>query len=411
MLVGLKILFIIAIMGGLIAYMGDKLGTKVGKRKMSLFGLRPKHTSIIVTIVTGLLVAATTVGVLTITSQSVRTALFGMDQLRADMNRLTAEVAAKNAELERGKALLEANKKELADRMSEIEEIRKEVEQSRQELADAEAAKYATEAELSALQASYDAASKKLAALEATRASMEKHIAELQKTQEELKTGIIHLREGTILFQVDQLLTQAVVRNGLNHNDAREAVNNIIEDTNKLVLRRLGVEDHGETVVYVDRQNVEVAISKVEEAKTPMVIQVVAAGNIISGEPAVATIQVYPQQFIYKSGDVISTAVIDGGSNAQVNMLRFLKQVNEQAKIKGVIPDSLSGDIGTIPGDELFTAIRRISMMHGKVHVEAYADGDTYSSGPIHIKLRITQVTDTGKLIKSIILSNEASPF
>lgn len=58
MLVGLKILVIIAIMGGLIAYMGDKLGTKVGKRRMSLFGLRPKHTSIIVTIVTGLLVAA-----------------------------------------------------------------------------------------------------------------------------------------------------------------------------------------------------------------------------------------------------------------------------------------------------------------------------------------------------------------
>ncbi len=401
MLVGLKILIIIAIMGGLIAYMGDKLGTKVGKRRMSLFGLRPKHTSIIVTIVTGLLVAAATVGVLTITSQSVRTALFGMDQLRADMNQLTAEVTAKNAELKRGQELLEANKKELADRMAEIETIRKEVEQSRQELADAEAAKIATEAELSALQASYDEASKKLAALEATRASMEKHIADLQKTQEELKTGIIHLREGTILFQVDQLLAQAVVRNGLSHNEARDAVNSIVEDTNKLVLRRLGVEDNGESVVYVDRQNMEVAISKVEESKTPMVIQVVAAGNIIAGEPAVATIQVYRQQFIYKSGDVISTAVIDGGSNAQVNMLRFLKQVNEEAKSKGVIPDSLSGDIGTIPGDELFSAIRRIGMLHGKVYVEAYADGDTYSSGPVHIKLRITQMTDTGKLIKT----------
>ena len=63
MVVGVKILIIIALMGGLIAYMGDKLGTKVGKRRMSLFGLRPKHTSIIVTIVTGLLVAAATVGV------------------------------------------------------------------------------------------------------------------------------------------------------------------------------------------------------------------------------------------------------------------------------------------------------------------------------------------------------------
>ena len=58
MLVGVKILIIIALMGGLIAYMGDKLGTKIGKRRMSLFGLRPKHTSIIVTIVTGLLVCS-----------------------------------------------------------------------------------------------------------------------------------------------------------------------------------------------------------------------------------------------------------------------------------------------------------------------------------------------------------------
>ena len=39
-------------------------------------------------------------------------------------------------------------------------------------------------------------------------------------------------------------------------------------------------------------------------------------------------------------------------------------------------------------------------MLHGKVYVEAYADEDTYSSGPVHIKLRITQITDTGKFIK-----------
>ena len=43
---------------------------------------------------------------------------------------------------------------------------------------------------------------------------------------------------------------------------------------------------------------------------------------------------------------------MDGGSNAQSSMLQFLKQVNEKAKAKGIIPDSLSGDIGTIPGDD-----------------------------------------------------------
>ncbi|MDU1299687.1 MAG: DUF3084 domain-containing protein, partial [Veillonella sp.] len=325
-------------------------------------------------------------------SQSVRTALFGMDQLRADMKQLNDEVAAKTQELIRGQALLEQNKQELAERMAEIEQIRKEVDATKAELASAQAAKDATEAELATLQASYDEVSKKLADLEATRAKMEAHIKDLQTTQEQLQNGIIHLREGTILFQVDQLLAQAVVRPGLSEEDSNAAIKNIIDDTNKLVLRRLGMEDQGQAVVYVDRQNIEVATQKLNSAKTPMVVQVVAAGNIIAGEPAVAVIQVYPQQFIYKNGEVIYSAVMDGGPNAQSAMLQFLKQVNEKAREKGIIPDSLSGDIGTIPGDDLFTAIRRIATIHGKVHVEAYVDGDTYSSGPVHLKLRITQM-------------------
>ena len=400
MVVGVKILIIIALMGGLIAYMGDKLGTKVGKRRMSLFGLRPKHTSIIVTIVTGLLVAAATVGVLSFTSQSVRTALFGMDQLRADMKHLNEEVAAKTQELIRGKALLEQNKQELEERMAEIEQIRREVDATKAELASAQVAKDATEAELASLQSSYAEVSKKLADLEATRAKMEAHIKDLQNTQEQLHNGIIHLREGTILFQVDQLLAQAVVRPGLSAEDSNAAIKHIIDDTNQLVLRRLGIEDQGQAVVYVDRQNIEVATQKLIDSKTPMVVQVVAAGNIISGEPAVALIQVYPQQFIYKNNEVIHSTVMDGGSNAQSSMLQFLKQVNEKAKAKGIIPDSLSGDIGTISGDDLFTAIRRVSTMHGKVHVEAYVDGDTYSSGPVHLKLRITQMPALNDRVK-----------
>ena len=162
-----------------------------------------------------------------------------------------------------------------------------------------------------------------------------------------------------------------------------------------------GLENQGERVVYVDRQNTEIAIQKIVDAKTPMVLQVTAAGNIIAGEPAIATIHVYPQQFIYKSGDLIYSSVIDGGFNAQGTMIQFLKQVNEHGRERGVIPDSLTGDIGTIPGDELFSAIRRVSTMQGKVHVEAIADGDTYASGPVHIKLRITQVPSVGILSNS----------
>lgn len=56
---------------------------------------------------------------------------------------------------------------------------------------------------------------------------------------------------------------------------------------------------------------------------------------------------------------------------------------NESVLRQRIILIPLSCDIGTIR-DDLFTAIKRISIMRGKVHVEAYSDGDTYSSGPVH---------------------------
>ena len=44
---GVLLILVLVITGGAIAFIGDRLGSKVGKKKLSLFGLRPRHTSII----------------------------------------------------------------------------------------------------------------------------------------------------------------------------------------------------------------------------------------------------------------------------------------------------------------------------------------------------------------------------
>ncbi len=393
MLVGLKILFVIAIMGGIIAYMGDKLGTKIGKRRISLFGIRPKHTSILVTIVTGLLVAATTVGVLTITSQSVRTALFGMDQLRAEMNSLNEEVAKKTQELVDGQAKLDASKKELAERTSELDVVKADVVASREEMEEARAARDAMGQELVSVQDAYKESASKLVDLQAARKVMEAHIGDLQVTQKELEFGLTHLREGTIIFRVDELLSQALVRPGLTEEESRLAISNILNDTNGLILRKLGLEE-SQSVIYVSRTNIDEATKTITNAKEPMVVQVIAAGNVIVGEPAVAEIHVYPQQLIYKNEAVIDSIIIQGGGNGRYNMINFLREVNAKAKAKGVIPDTLTGDVGNISSDELVAIIKRIDSTLGKVRVEAIAAGDTYSSGPVQIHLRVTDVSE-----------------
>lgn len=73
------LIVVLVLTGGVIAFIYDRLGSKVGKKKLSLFGLRPRHTSILVIIITGILITTVTFGILAIASKDVRTALFGMN--------------------------------------------------------------------------------------------------------------------------------------------------------------------------------------------------------------------------------------------------------------------------------------------------------------------------------------------
>ena len=64
-----------------LAVLGDSVGTKYGKKRISLFGLRPKHTSRLITAFTGGFIAVGILGVMSALSADVRTALFGMKMI------------------------------------------------------------------------------------------------------------------------------------------------------------------------------------------------------------------------------------------------------------------------------------------------------------------------------------------
>src|SRR5947207_15579591 len=70
----LGLLFLLAV-SGFIAYTGDLLGRRFGKKRLSAFGLRPKHTAILFTVVSGVLVAVLTLGTAVGISPTVRLAL------------------------------------------------------------------------------------------------------------------------------------------------------------------------------------------------------------------------------------------------------------------------------------------------------------------------------------------------
>ena len=87
-----SIYLLVAVVAGCIAYMGNDLGKKIGKKKRSVFGLRPKHTSNLITALVGSLIATVTLTLVLIFSQEARYLLTGVDRLRAQMNYLQKEV-------------------------------------------------------------------------------------------------------------------------------------------------------------------------------------------------------------------------------------------------------------------------------------------------------------------------------
>ena len=73
MLFGIRLMILLALMGGAIAYIADKLGSKIGKKKLTIFGLRPHKTSVLLTVLSGMLISPFSVLILAASSNSART--------------------------------------------------------------------------------------------------------------------------------------------------------------------------------------------------------------------------------------------------------------------------------------------------------------------------------------------------
>jgi uncharacterized protein (DUF3084 family) len=81
-MLGYFLVVVIIILGGAIATLGDRIGSRVGKARLSLFNLRPKNTAVIVTILTGAVISALTLGIVFAFSQQFRDALFRFDEIQ-----------------------------------------------------------------------------------------------------------------------------------------------------------------------------------------------------------------------------------------------------------------------------------------------------------------------------------------
>lgn len=389
---GVLLITVLVITGGAIAFIGDRLGTKIGKKRLSIFGLRPRHTSIIITIFTGIVITTLTFGVMAAVSDNVRTALFGMEQLNRSMQETRDSLTAAQADLATAKTEQAATDAALLQSKDEVAKL-----QNQQKALEAESARLlAGNEELQAANglltdqnAALNGSNKELTAANDALTQDNKG---LEKRAEQLRQGLITMKEGDIIFRAGEIVASGVIQGNRSAAEVAADLASLAAVANRNVAARLGA-DRSDQDIWVYQPEHDAAVETIAKSKQDIIVRITAAGNIVRGEEVRTTLELYPNSIIYRDKEFILARPYDmrngDDGEAEETVMNFLKDVNFAAANRGILPDPLRGTVGVMEGAQFYEIVAQLRGQRGPVVLSAYANGNTDALGPLRLKINV----------------------
>ena len=403
---GIVLIAVLVVMGGAIAFIGDRVGSKVGKKKLSLFNLRPRHTSVIVTIATGIVITMLTFAVLAAASENVRVALFGMEKLNAEMKETHERLAAEEKKLAAAEREHQKATEELKKSRGEVESLQKtqaELETQAQALVEGNARLEEEKTALTAqneglvtsnatLAAQNETLSSSNAALAAQNGTLSKENKELEKRTEELRDGLAIMRAGDISFRAGEVLAAGVVHGNRPIEAVREDMASLIQLANMNCSQHLGIETE-ESMIWIYTPEYDQATESIASGTDDVVVRIVSAGNLVRGEPVRTSLQLFKNRTIFEENEFILARSFTFNSGekgeAETIVMRFLQEVNMTAKEKGILPDPIRGSVGVMGSSQFYETVNAIAAMRGQGVLSAYALEETGVIGPLRLRLHV----------------------
>lgn len=122
---GWLLLLSLLVLGGVLSTLGDRLGSKVGKARLSLFGLRPRQTAVVITVLTGSLISVLSLGLMLLVSRQLRVGLFELNDLQARLRSSRADLKSSRSAQRQSRRQLETARKDEIEVRRRLEEARK----------------------------------------------------------------------------------------------------------------------------------------------------------------------------------------------------------------------------------------------------------------------------------------------
>ena len=403
---GLYLIAALAVTGGAIAFIGDIVGTKIGKKRLSIFGLRPRHTSNVITVITGIFITTLTIGIMSIASDNVRTALFGMEELNANLASKQFELDDLSNELILTKNKYQQANSDLEKSKVEVEELKKEQIQLKEESdrlkegnekLELSNARLITDNELLSgnnekLTKDNETLTKSNTELSANNEELKTDNQNLEKRNENLRNGLTAIREGDIVFRAGEILASAVIKGNRPTEDVVRDIDELANTATNNVSGRVGnTADHS---VWIYQPELSEAVKAISESSQDVVLRMVAAGNLMRGEPVRTILELYKNSKIYDKDEfIVSKAYeIQEGVEAEQVVRHFLTEVNHSAATKGVLSDPITGAVGVMEASQFYQIVDAVSKANGLIVLTAYARDTTETIGPLRLVIKFEQL-------------------
>lgn len=181
------------------------LGSRVGKARLSLFNMRPRRTAVVITVLTGSLISALSLGLMLLVSRQLRVGLFELDTLQARLKDSREQLdTAERERIEARKATVRIE--------AELKAAQQRAQTLRQELAPLQEQRLALEADRDRLSRDIAARDLEIQKTEAELNSVRNRIQLGERELKDLERNLVALRRGAVVVRSGQVLATATVR-------------------------------------------------------------------------------------------------------------------------------------------------------------------------------------------------------
>jgi len=229
-------------LGGVIATVGDRIGTRVGKKRLSLFNLRPKKTAVVVTILTGIGISASTLASLFLVDEGLRKGVFELEDIQKDLR-------SKREQLEGTATNLEITKRELGEARKQQAQAQKRLEAINRSLQAANTKQRQTQAQLNQ---TIKQQARTQALLQDTQSKLNQVATRYKKAIDELQ-NIIDERDNKIK-EIKQLRAERQRLFAEAKKALTQAENAIGRRDRELAKRQEAIEKRDEKIAQLDKQ-------------------------------------------------------------------------------------------------------------------------------------------------------------